>query len=72
MRATDKSCENISDLLSIESTEIPRRQLNSYRTYFCVFVHVIVHVSRVHLRPEILLVSKKSYGNIKEISTYSF
>ena len=51
MGATDKSCENISDLLSIESTEIPKRQLNFVPyipdtcIFVCVFARAFVHVS---------------------------
>ena len=37
---TDKSCENISDLLSIESTEIPKRQLNFVPYIPDIFVYV--------------------------------
>ena len=44
MGATDKSCENISDLLSIESTEIPKRQLNFVSYIPDIFSYVFSHV----------------------------
>ena len=44
MGATDKSCENISDLLSIESTEIPKRQLNFVPYIPDIFSYVFSHV----------------------------